>query len=378
VNGYLTRLLARTRSPEQLVRPRPVALFGQPIAGPEWRLNSPARDGVVRSKETEGTAAEPPSDRQRSQPVQGAATRAERPVNTEASRLELHSPAGDGVVRSQETEGTAGEPPSDRQRFQPVQGPAAQAERSVNMEASRLELRPREAPENRTVAPHIAAPPPSGGHTLQALELGLTGHTKYNAGTSIGERELPEQTLRPGDPTFEPRDMPRPAQAPNEEHPPLRRTPQLGGVQRLDPPPPLPDPQLVAPVRAHSGAFPAPATSHPALLGKRPASPVEVPAERTASPQAIRRPAPIRSASAVRPRVVDGDGQALPPLVKRIKPRAAGNLPEPATVHVTIGTLEVRANTMPSQPRAVSAPTPQAPRLSLSDYLRQRRERGQG
>jgi hypothetical protein len=377
VNGYLTRLLARTRSPEQLVRPRPVALFGQPIAGPEWRLNSPARDGVVRSQETEGTSAEPPSDRQRSQPVQGVAMRAERSVHTEASRLELHSPAGDGVVRSQETEGTAGEPPSDRLRSQPVQGPATQAERSVNREASGLVLRPREAPENRTVAPHIAAPPPSSGHTLQALELGITGHTKYSAGTSIGERELPKQTLRLGNPTSEPRDMPRPEQAPDEEHPPLGRTPQLRGVQQSDLPP-LSDPQPVAPVRVHSGAFPAPATSHPALLGKRPAPPVEAPAERTASPQAIRLPAPISSASAVRPRVVDGDGRALPPLVKRIKPRAAGDLPEPATVHVTIGTLEIRANTMPSQPRAVSAPKPQAPRLSLSEYLRQRRERGQG
>jgi hypothetical protein len=276
-----------------------------------------------------------------------------------------------------------------------------QTVRRVNTEASRPELPPPEAPEYRTVAPHIAPSPhvapslPPGGHTLRALEFGLKGHTKDSADTSIAERDFPadlvrkpprapgkpdererEQTLRPGAPTLESTAVPRPEQGTGEE-PARKQAPELRGVRRLDPPL-LVDSQPAEPVRALPGPVPTPAASHPPLLGRRPAPPVEASVERTTSPQAITHPAPIGSASGVRAGVVGRDRPALPPLAKRIKQRAAGNLPEPATVHVTIGTLEVRANTMPSQPRAPSAPKPQAPRLGLEEYLQRRRERGHG
>jgi hypothetical protein len=63
------------------------------------------------------------------------------------------------------------------------------------------------------------------------------------------------------------------------------------------------------------------------------------------------------------------------PLARRSARAASVGAAEPATVHVTIGTLEVRANPLPVQP----TPKPsgaKGPRLGLDEYLRQRRDRG--
>jgi hypothetical protein len=56
-------------------------------------------------------------------------------------------------------------------------------------------------------------------------------------------------------------------------------------------------------------------------------------------------------------------------------PTPAAALAEPPAVRVHIGRLEVRANLQAEQQRAERAPTPRPQELSLSDYLRGRRER---
>jgi hypothetical protein len=65
------------------------------------------------------------------------------------------------------------------------------------------------------------------------------------------------------------------------------------------------------------------------------------------------------------------------PLGKQYHAQARGTPSDPTTVHITIGTLEVRAIPTPGQP-TVPAQKPKSPQLGLDAYLRQRRDRGRG
>jgi hypothetical protein len=103
-----------------------------------------------------------------------------------------------------------------------------------------------------------------------------------------------------------------------------------------------------------------PEVIHKTLQGRRSAAPVDVSTER-APPQPVG---------------MGADRMITAPFRKR-RNRGAERSTESTTVHVTIGTLEVRAQTLPAPPR-VKPPTAKGPRLSLDEYLRQRRDGGRG
>jgi hypothetical protein len=139
------------------------------------------------------------------------------------------------------------------------------------------------------------------------------------------------------------------------------------GSAEAGPPPVEP---VAAPVVARaevaSGAGPERAVSAPAAPPRHePALPPRIPARQAAAP---RRAAAVTAAPAARARE-PGPPEEPSPVATRVE--------EPPTVQVRIGRLEVRANlheARPDRPRREQPAAP--PGLSLSDYLRGRREVG--
>jgi hypothetical protein len=342
VNGYLARLLTRTRSLDQLVWPRPAALFGQPIAGPEARLQEIA-PGRVAQFEGEREFVGLSSGQQRPAPGVRAATPVELPANPPESAAELP------------TRGT----PREQMDARPAADPVRQSKRMLRPLEVELPWRVEESTD-----------------TPVAEREGVPDRVRESPrATDIRREERSEQTRNPEEPSVGVTHRLRPEAT--DQEPARRRAAEPRSVQRPLNAVHLEERQPAEPVPVVSHEVSPPAAPRRALLSTRPAPAIEESPERKTPSQPDTILSRIASSTAVRPSYAEAPGTSKPPLATRISRRDSENAKDLATVHVTIGTLEVRANVMPGHltPRAAK---PTAPRLSLEEYLRQRRERGHG
>jgi hypothetical protein len=363
MSGYLTRLLAGAVHPQRAVRPLLGPLFGWPSAGPEWLLRE--------SRPRHATAP-------------GGAVDAERIFDDEAVRQDspaaMPAPAPPRFAAASPTRAGA-EDPSGRA---PELGGASHAGR----EPDHLHPRVHE----------------------QELGRGQERGPEYGREHAAALRDATRETAAPDDAAVAP---PLPdrwrARRPSAETLRLDQTsaePDPGAVGRS-----VPRSAALGPA-AGKGGMPAP-TAAPARIAR-------LPPHRDGEMDLIRRYAPHPYHGS--PQRAQPDHEAHPPRIAEamaaeamaaaVRPaaptqspsgrdlgllgatarRARSAAPEPAqrhgaenrhgaemrraqvepTVHVTIGTVEIKAAVRSNPPRPPPA-SPAAPRVGLEEYLRQRR-----
>jgi hypothetical protein len=280
MSGYLSRLIDRTLSRQELIRPRPAALFGQPVAEPEWQT----RDSQPRAWEAPAGEI--------AQPV------AALPVGSAESRV------------------------SSRVVQQVVGSPSARAHQS------KAQLWDAETPKDSWNAPVDPG---------QTNAIDAEGHDSRAAHT---KRESVEPAA-PIAPTAEHSVASRRQTVPADESALIERAVAEHGESGLPP-------------RTHTAAA---GRTHKTLLGKPAAFVVEATDRGSSLPDTLGTRGTSSSRAGIR------NSQNL------------RSSTESSTVHVTIGTLEVRANTAPAAPRA-KPQTAKGARLGLDEYLRRRREGG--
>jgi hypothetical protein len=391
MSGYLTRLLAGAVHPQRTLRPRVAPLFGPPSTGPEWLLREsrPSRakeeaGGVDAEHIFDGGAVseDAPVAMPAPSPPRFAATGPTPVGAADPALLDPRIPTrtlrGDG--RSAGNAGrdaahapssgaqTAGAAAADEDAFarQPGRGHASnearEHERShprvhEHAAASRDATRADTAPGDGAVAPLLDRwrPRRRSTETLR-LDQASTEPDPGTAGRSaprsaaptppMGERDMPESTAAPVR-------IARLSPHRDSEMELIRRNaphPYHGSPQRG-----LPDHD------AHSPhVVEAMIAAEAMAVAVRPASPAQSPAGRDTVHvgAAARRASPAASEPAQR-RGVENRYD--------VEMRRADLEP---TVHVTIGTVEIKAGARSTPPRPAG---PAAPRVGLEEYLRRRR-----
>jgi hypothetical protein len=319
MSGYLSRLIDRTLSRQELIRPRPAALFGQPVAEPEWQTHdSRPRAWEAQARETIPRDSHEPRERESAAPSRAAtvAVREDRPARHAQPAGEIAPPVAALPVRSEESR------VSSRLVQQVVGSPFAIAH-------------PSKAPlwDAETLKGSWNAPVDPG----QTNAIDAEGHDSRGAHT---KRESAEPAA-PIAPAAEHSVASRRQAVPVDESTLIERASAEHS-------------EVSQPPRTHTAAA---GRTHKTLLGKPPALLVE------ATDPGSSLPDTLATRGATSPRAGMRNSQNL---------RSSA---ESSTVHVTIGTLEVRANTAPAAPRA-KPQSAKGPRLGLDEYLRRRREGG--
>ncbi|HME38779.1 MAG TPA: hypothetical protein VKG63_07435 [Steroidobacteraceae bacterium] len=327
MSGYLTRLVDRTLSRHEFIRPRPVALFGEPVAGPEWQLRDPTpREVAARGHE------EAPRNKD------------EVPRDGDGRPPERETAARTRDALTASDEGRAGRVLATAHIASAMHGPQPQTQSlRAEPEDGRAAARPVSLQFPEPDAAHRDEPSPSPRQPTAARVEPNTAEFE------VGEEPRRAPVRRESRASIVPVDAgPLPAarrrHAAVDADSVIERAPP--GQGELSPPP--------------QTRVSAPDATHKTLQGRRSAMPVD---------------APIEHVSAL-PGILSTRAVTTVPAGKRSQ-RSIGRSAESSTVHVTIGTLEVRANTPAAQPPA-KPPAAKGPRLGLDQYLRQRRDGGRG
>jgi hypothetical protein len=325
MSGYLARLVDRTLSRRELIRPRSAALFGQPVAAPEWEVREPA------------SAAGPESE---AAPREGAAA----------------SWKSEAVLREHDAA------PNSRETVPRERDPVARGRDVVPASEVRVE-RPMSGARPESLLPNDAESPFSDSPADPIVAgvrapLAVSGESAPNLDVD-GPHQLEERVNHSTE-------QPKRLSVDRSDAVPLSRKRRVL----------LSHPTSIARTEAGAGAA-AGVRGHAAmskeseLAGQVASIRTELELSPPADPDVIRKTLQGRRST-----VLDVGGSITAPVRKRGYWSAARS-DESSTVHVTIGTLEVRANTAAAQPRT-KPPTAKGPRLGLDEYLRQRRDGGRG
>jgi hypothetical protein len=370
MSGYLTRLLAGAVQPQRAVRPLLGALFGRPSAGPEWLL----RDSRQSRARAAGGGVD--ADPEMAHMVEDGALREDSPAVTPAPspprfaaatstpadavdpalrdpRRPARTLRGDGRSSDHTSRDAAHAPSTGEAAFRqpPELGHASSEERQLER------LRPR-AHERERGQQHLREREHAAAPRDAARENAAPGD-----GRSTEILWVDPLAAEP-DPGADGRSARRPAALAPTAAPgriarlPLQRDSAIEPIRRY-----TSQPQDESPRDAMKDHHTHSARAAEAMAAAvRPAVPAQSPAGRDSGhlAAAARRPSLSVSERAQRPGAENRYGA---------EPRRAD--PEP-TVHVTIGTVEIKAAVRSNPPRPRPA-SPAAPRVGLDEYLRRRR-----
>jgi hypothetical protein len=381
MSGYLTRLLAGAVQPQRAVRPRLAPLFGSPSAGPEWLLRESR--GSRAEKEAGGVDAEhlfdggavsgdSPAVLPAPSPTRFAAAGA-TPVAAAAlpdPRIRARTLRGDGRSAGHAGRDAAHTPSSGAQ----TSGAAAAIEEAFGREPG-LGHASNEAREDERSHPRVH------GHAAASRDATRTDTAPDDGAIAPlldrwRARRPSTETLRldPASAEQEPgtagRSAPRPAALtpPTRERDMPESTAARVRIARL-PPHRNSETELIRRYAPHPPRAAETMTAAEAMAeGVRPASPAQSPSGRDTGllGATARRARPAAPESAQRHGAETRHG-----MENRYGAEIRRADPEP-TVHVTIGTLEIKAAVRSNLPRPRPA-SPAAPRVGLDEYLRRRR-----
>jgi hypothetical protein len=324
MSAYFSRLVDRTLSRLELIRPRPAALFGQPIAEPDWQMHDPQlRSSAARAQEN--TSRDP---------------------NERLHERESAAPARTTTAAAREAQrGLAPRRAEPAREFGQAAAPAA------------AELTAGHALTSPVALPMIGTPP----------VITREGEAAPGVGETRNHRHAPVDPVQRTAPDLEDRDGSRGTRVQRDSWlPPAPITSagdrQLADVRNA----PAAVTRLIQQGPPQHGELDQVPQTHAAernvtrktLQGRR----SDVPVEATAPPSSLAD-------------ILGTRGMLTAAARSRSQSTSRGT--ESSTVHVTIGTLEVRANSPPAPSRA-KPQTAKGPRLGLDEYLRQRRDGGRG
>lgn len=335
MSGFLQRLVVRSRpsstdSMEQVVHPRLGSRFEPAVGVPSQvpTIDVPRHDEAAVSAESVPPSPEAPGDQSsRQRPV-----RTIRPSSPAVPSRHPVPPAADSVEQVQaagtvDHDTARSETPALPESVRPSPPPARYDTASSEEPASRGEHRylpVRDVQPTPSGQPSTPAPPPERAETVitptpAAQEVVRTVRVVHD--TSVSENMGASESELPA---VQPMSIERYTAA---------REPET--EEQLSPP--------------HM--------AQPAV--DRPEQPVRVRTDRPAEP--------------IRPQVIGVPAPAEPAV-----PRGRRQPAEPATIRVTIGRIEVRAERRPpaAPPQTRRQPARRTPALSLDDYLAQRNEGG--
>lgn len=371
MSGYLQRLIAKTFPLEQAIRPRSVALFGEPISGPEWH----ARSMPAESAQTQQPVASP-----------GVGRSHRDEVGTERAAEPLHA-----ETVSNPTPGVPpiepGRAPVEASRATPVLTTYGESEvRGPLPESARRE---RPAISASTVAPPFQprrvdglerSPDSSGDMGSQAEAAPARVNTSPRALLSMSDEP---SAIKPTLPVRQ-----------AAERSTTSAPPAISALPAISTPPEISVPAVVGSRRDPGKAADAPATYKTGNRAEEPSTTMPDarprPLHQTRSVGTAREPDPQPQTESVSANIMGQPPRLQTPhsesvlsaptaLGRALRRNARASEPEPNTVHVTIGTLEVTADRSAPATSIQKAPAKaRAPRMSLEDYLRLRGDRGRG
>ena len=322
----ITRLVRRTLAQMPVAQPLIAPRFA---AGPA--LAAATAPDVMPAVETEAGGSEPP-------PVSP-------PQDASALSLETATrPPLAATVTPQRAEPVSSEPPG------PVERPGAEGEQQPSLLPPALQPEVA-APERPAPAAQRAAP----GHA----EAGLVPVPADRLVQGQPDRPSPGRVgsliLRPGQPDHPPAEEPQPGTAP------------AAVGQERQPGMPL---ELVA-REQRAGSGPEPVRLR--QVSRETVEPGGTVHTLVPGPAAVGGPQKAMALLDARPEVTVGLAAVRPTMPGReaTTPDAA---PQPPTIHVTIGRVEVQAVMSPKPSPAYAPPARREPALSLKDYLKQRDE----
>jgi hypothetical protein len=333
MSGYFSRLVDRTSSRQELIRPRPAALFGPPIPEPDRQMHDPQlRSSEARAQEmTPRDPNEPARERESAGPARPAAVALveDRPAQRGLAprRAEPAREFAQSAARS------AAEPEQGRVLASHETLPMIDTPPAITSEA--------EGPDD--VRETLKSPRHSTVGPVHPIDAGQEGRDGSRAA------RVQRESVFPAAPIPAVRDKQSDKQSTAAHN---RRAAEESRLTEQGPPE---HDELGQTPQTHTAE---PSVAHKMLQGRRSA----VLAEAT-------------DASSLAD-ISDTRGMLAAPARPRSN-RSTGRGAESSTVHVTIGTLEVRANMPAAAPRA-KPQTAKGPRLGLDEYLRQRRDGGRG
>ena len=331
MSDYLTRLVERSLG----LAPRIEPLIAS--------INAPS-DQMLREETSAGFESSPAAEIETLQQ--------DRPgVSVDATAVETHSRTGDPLRRTSS-------PPSESQAEIPI-------------EKGENRIQPAELHRGVSSQPASSAPRPEA---VEITATTLPAPPSLPRTTPIVSQGTPQNVVQPE--IIEPLE---PAASPMEsrgKNQPITR-------------PEIVKPHIIDPVEAATPPEEPPLLPRPAITAsKKTTQPMIQPETINPLKPAASPLLPVRDSSAPEPSLLPNgtttaSNRTAPPVVQPeiispLKPATAPLLParppspnEPPAIHVTIGRVEVRA-VMP-HPATPKAASPAAPKLSLKEYLKQRR-----